>query len=352
LSAVIAADEDEIATWVAREANVETDVNLYLNRDEIGLLLLIDRLRRQEKPLGQETLLPLAQIKLPRVAEQYGDLVAALRERGLIKGDPVAFSLTTHGEQTLSRVTKAHSLHAMFYNAYYNAARQSAAHALFCQRAYGLNLCQHGVADMHQIHLAIDALGIDHNTSLLDFGCGDGRITAYIARQTGASAAGIDIAPRAIALAQARTADEEEQLRFYCGDVLTRRGSLPAGSFDRILAVDSFFFFPDQRAGLKALLGYLRPGGQMGIFYLCPEGVEAPDTALGAALADQDLPYEACDLTAETIAHWRRKQQALADLKEMFYAEGNGFLFENRWADCSGTPRIRRYLYLVSHTEP
>jgi hypothetical protein len=65
-------------------------------------------------------------------------------------------------------VARQHSLHALFYDAYYEAAQDSAAHALFCERAYGRNLCQHGVADMNQIQLLIDAQGIDQTTSLLE----------------------------------------------------------------------------------------------------------------------------------------------------------------------------------------
>jgi SAM-dependent methyltransferase len=325
-------------------------LDVSLDRKEIGLLLLIDRLRRQGRPLRWDTLVPFAEIKLPRVAKSCWSLVASLREKGVLEGDADAFTLTPRGDRTVARAAREHSLHAFFYDAYYEAAEASAAHALFCERAYGQNLCQHGVADMNQIQLLIDLLGIDWTTSLLDFGCGGGQITSYIAQRTGAPASGIDIAPRAIALAQARTASEGKELRFYCGDILTRRGALPSRRFDRITAIDSFFFLSDQRAGLKALLGYLTPGGRMGIFYLCPAGVEAADTSLGVALAERQIAYQTRDLTAETVAHWRRKQEALRQLKEIFYAEGSEFLFKNRLADCEGTPNIQRYLYLVKGT--
>jgi hypothetical protein len=38
-----------------------------------------------------------------------------------------------------------------FYNDFYPRAEQSKAHRTLCERVYGKNLCQHGMADMNQI---------------------------------------------------------------------------------------------------------------------------------------------------------------------------------------------------------
>jgi SAM-dependent methyltransferase len=323
-------------------------MNAYLSRDEIGLLLLIDRLKRRERPLGRESVLRLAEIKLPGVAEHLSACIAALFDRGLLCGDAEVFALTPRGEHELARTAAAHSLYALSYDAYYEAAQDSAAHALFCERAYGLNLCQHGIADVEQVQVLIDELAIDSTTSLLDFGCGDGRITEYVAHRTGAPASGIDISSKAIALAQARTAPEANWLRFYCGDILTRSGSLPPGPFERITAIDSLFFLPDQRAALQALLAYLAPGGRIGVFYLSWEDIGPAGTPLGAALAELRLPYRVRDLTAEGTAHWQRKREILVELEDAFIAEGSGYLFRNRLADCAGPPPCLRCLYLIA----
>jgi hypothetical protein len=102
-----------------------------LSTTETGLLLLIQRLDRTGRPLGRETIVPFAEIKLPDVASDYDRLVRALEEQALIEGDAEAFMLTSKGQDAVDRISRGHSLHAMFYDAYYEALLHSDAHALF-----------------------------------------------------------------------------------------------------------------------------------------------------------------------------------------------------------------------------
>ena len=44
-----------------------------------------------------------------------------------------------------------------FYERYYDAMTRSRAHAAFCERVFGRNLCQHGFADMTQLDALIEA---------------------------------------------------------------------------------------------------------------------------------------------------------------------------------------------------
>ncbi len=161
-------------------------------------MLLINRLLQNGAPLGRTTLLPFAELKLPKVALNYDELVGALLEDRLIEGNAETFILTSLGEQRLAAVASEYSLHAWFYNEYYEAIRISRAHSLLCERVYGKDLGQHGMADMEQVHSALSALGVSSGMSLLDFGCGDGQITEYIADTTGADVTGVDIAGEAI----------------------------------------------------------------------------------------------------------------------------------------------------------
>lgn len=322
-------------------------MNMTLGKDEIGLLLLIHRLHQSHRPLGREAIVPLAEIKLPAVARTYAQLVQALQAKGLLHGNPEAFSLTLEGENTLDSLSQQHSLHAWFYNEYYQAIQNSRAHALFCERAYGKNLGQHGLADMTQIDILLNELDIQPSMSLLDFGCGDGRISEYVSDVTQAVVSGVDIARKAIELARERTQAKRDRLHFYWADMERKQGTWPPGHFDRVIAIDSIFFASDQHAIIQVLLDALKPGGRMGVFYLCPGDVSAEQTTLGKALQALSVQYKARDLSEPSVQHCRRKKHVLLELEAMFYEEGNEFLFKNRLADCDSPEHFHRYLFTV-----
>jgi SAM-dependent methyltransferase len=319
-----------------------------MDRHVIGLLLLAGRLVESGRPLGRQTLVPLAELKLPGVATNYDALVLALLEQELVEGDAESFSLTPDGVNLVRGAREQHSLTAWFYDEYYQAVLHSKAHSLFCERVYGKDLCQHGVADMAQIGTLLSELRVEAGMALLDFGCGDGRIAEYISDTTQALVTGVDIARRAIELAQMRTQAKRDRLCFYWADVERNRGTWPPGRFDRIVAIDSLFFARDQRAVTQALLGSLAPGGELGVFYHCPGHVFAGETALAGALQDLGASFRVLDLSTQNAQHWRRKKQVLLELEPLFRQEGNTFLFKNRLAECEGLEQFHRYLYLVT----
>jgi len=131
-----------------------------MNNDTLGLFLLIDRLLQRDRPLGRGTILPLAEIKLPEVARNFDQLIDDLFLRQLAVGDAQAFRLTPLGLDLVQETAAQHSLNALFYNEYYQAVLHGLAHAAFCERVYGKDLCQHGTADMEQIQLLLDALQV------------------------------------------------------------------------------------------------------------------------------------------------------------------------------------------------
>jgi 2-polyprenyl-3-methyl-5-hydroxy-6-metoxy-1,4-benzoquinol methylase len=323
-------------------------MNNLTNNTTIGLLLLINRLVQSDRPLGRETIVPFAEMKLPQVAKQYNALVLGLLADHFIQGNAEAFELTPAGRQAVEQAVQQRSLSALFYDEYYQAVRHSQAHALFCERAYGRNLCQHGIADMEQVQIALDELQVRADMTLLDFGCGDGRIAEYIAETTQIEVTGVDIARRAIELAKERTQAKRERLHFCWADIDRQQGTFPPDKFDRILAIDSIFFIRDQQAVTQLLLDHLAPDGRMGLFYLCSTGTAADETPLATALKNLGLPYHVIDLSAQNKAHWINKKRVLLELEAQFSAEGNDFLFKNRLAECDGLENFQRYLYIVA----
>lgn len=323
-----------------------------MNNDMIGLCLLIDCLHQRDQHLGRETILPLAEIKLPGVARNYDALVQQLFDQQLAVGDVQAFRLTPQGLDLVQETAAQHSLNAWFYNEYYQAVLNSPAHATFCDLVYGENLCQHGIADMAQIRLLLDELQIQAGMRVLDFGCGDGRISEYISDTTGAIVCGVDIADRAIHLALNRTGPKRQRLHFHFADIERADGGFPDENFDRILLIDSLYFVQDQKAVIQALLDHLAPGGKLGLFYHCPPEITSEDTQPAKIFKALHMPYTTHDLSAQNRTHWLKKRQALQDLEPLFEAEGSQFLYKNRLAECEGLDKYNRYLYIVSHASP
>lgn len=318
-----------------------------LSQDEVGLLLIVDRLQANGQALGRRTIVPFAEMKLPAVAREYEALAGALLERGLVRGAPQEFTLTAEGASVVRETAQRYSLAALFYDEYYQAIRRSRAHALFCKRVYGMDLGQHGMADMEQLGSALTELRIEAGMTLLDFGCGDGQIAEYISDVSGARVTGVDLARQAVHIAAQRTARKRERLTFRCADLEKDPESLGAGCFDGILAIDSLFFVKDQTAVTKLLLDHLNPGGRLGVFYICPPAVAAEETAFARALSALGMAYRVCDFSAQNQRHWQKKEAVLKELEPMFKVEGSEFLYKNRLAECGGIQDFHRFFYIV-----
>lgn len=249
-----------------------------------------------------------------------------------------------------------------FYERYYAAIATSLAYAQFCERVFGRNFGQHGFADMAQLDALIDAVCIDPNDDVLDLGCGNGAMAAYVAAVTGARVTGADFSLAAITQAQRLAALQPERLSFRVADIAALPFS-PA-SFDVLLSIDTLYFTEiDTTVGtLKALL---RPGGRMGIYWsqganpavpidAFPRETLAPDnTDVARALQHHGLAYRPLDFTAADYRHAKLKRAVLVELKYQFEAEDMMFLYDNRMGEAEGVIAAvdagahARYLYHV-----
>ncbi|MCA9873243.1 MAG: class I SAM-dependent methyltransferase, partial [Anaerolineales bacterium] len=250
-----------------------------------------------------------------------------------------------------------------FYDDFYTAVPRSRAHHLFCERVFGLDLGQHGFADVEQLDLLRQVTGLQAGQAVLDVGCGQGLIAEYLADLSGARVTGLDLNSQAIAQAQQRTAVKADRLAFQVGDI--NRLELPDSTFDVILGIDSLYFSEDYAATIRALRAALRPGGQMAFLYsfgrepwipkdhFPKEMILPANTPLAQALQANQLPFRTWDLTAQDYALAQRRKQVLAELKPLFAAEGTLFIYENRLGDAVGISQAieeglhGRYLYHV-----
>jgi 2-polyprenyl-3-methyl-5-hydroxy-6-metoxy-1,4-benzoquinol methylase len=246
-----------------------------------------------------------------------------------------------------------------WYDRFYEAAPRSQSHHLFCEQVYGLDLCQHGFADVSQLSRLIGSTGIGAADRVLDLGCGTGLIARYVARQTGASVHGIDYSPRAIALARQRAAGSALPLTFAVGNLDAI--SPPDVPYDVVLALDTLYL-GDLTATIFGIRASLVPGGRLGASYSIalrdhpgspPEILEPDHTPLAIGLNAAGMPYLWWDVTAEDLTHARRRLVVLAELETRFADEGNGFLYDNRIGEARGCVAAidagahRRYLYIA-----
>lgn len=95
---------------------------------------------------------------------------------------------------------------------------------------------------------------------VLDFGCGDGRLTHELLRQGVAAVVGIDLVERAILFARAFNSAYQDRCSFLCGDIQ----NLDEGQFDVIVAMETLEHIPDSNmhAVLDALWKRLVPEGR------------------------------------------------------------------------------------------
>ncbi len=250
-----------------------------------------------------------------------------------------------------------------FYEDFYRRTAASAVHAEFCARVFGLNLCQHGFADMNQLDTLIAALRFQPGDTALDLGCGNGMIAEYVSDCTGACVTGLDYIPQAVELARARTAAKADRLAFAVGDINAL--DLPPQTYDAIYSIDSIYFSDDYTRTVGQLVAALRPGGRMAFFYAYgrepwvphdqfPAEKLPPDrTPLADALIANGMTFTVQDFTDDDYRLALLRKSVLTDLRSRFEAEDLMFVYDNRMGDANGVGAAideglhRRYLYLA-----
>lgn len=249
-----------------------------------------------------------------------------------------------------------------FYLKFHAAAAVSEANALFCERAYGMNLCQQGFAEMGHLDHLMEVTRIRAGHHVLDLGCGNGMIAEYISDRTGAAVTGVDFIPGAIHTAETRTQAKRDRLNFQVMDIAHL--DFPRASFDVIVSIDTLYF-SDLDETLSKMVQMLKSGGRMGIFYnqSCPpwedlatypkETVHPDFSDLAQALRRLQLPYQVWDYSRQDYDHAQRRKGILAALKPMYEKEDRMFLYDCYWGEAHGVSHAfengahGRYLYRV-----
>ncbi len=229
-----------------------------------------------------------------------------------------------------------------FYDAYFRAVADSPIHSAFCRHVFGIDLCQHGFADLNQLNLAIRTAPIQQHHAVLDVGCGCGMIAEYLSERTGACLTGIDNAAAAVDAALWRTTQKRAHLVFALGDINDLH--LEPATFDVILLIDSIYFSTDYDRTISGLRRSLKAGGCILTFYSIgpalmgrrdfpKELLEPQGTPLALSFDRNGFVTSHHDLTSQDYELARKRKAFLREHAEDFQREGVGFIYENRLGD-------------------
>lgn len=211
------------------------------------------------------------------------------------------------------------------YEQFYAMACTSAAFAAYCREAFGEDFSQDGFSDVGQIARVLEHVQPGEDLRLLDVGCGNGKMLAWLQGRLGGSMHGFDYAEEAIRTARA----------LYQGDF--RVGAMgeidyPESSFDLITAMDTLYFAPDMAAFVGQMKRWLRPGGVIFAGYqegdVQPRTADAVSSVLAQALTEHGLDWRVEDITRETWELLRRKRACAERHREDFLAEGNDLWYD------------------------
>ncbi|MGI5895044.1 MAG: class I SAM-dependent methyltransferase [Candidatus Merdivicinus sp.] len=218
----------------------------------------------------------------------------------------------------------------LFYQAYesfYQMAEDSVAFSQYCTAAFGEDFSQDGFGDCSQLRFFFEKAPVFPGAKVLDIGCGNGKLLAFLQREFGAEGYGFDYSRNAIHSARQRLSQPENFQVFTMEEA-----DYPSASFDRITSLDSIYFAQDMEALVRRIYGWLKPGG----FFLCayqegdvmPKTLDFSTTALAQAFRNIRLPYSVWDITDLSYQTLIRKRQVILAMRENFAREGRQDWFD------------------------
>lgn len=220
------------------------------------------------------------------------------------------------------------------YEAFYQMAAKSDVFSAFCKKAFGGDFSQDGFSDISQVDRILEYIPKGRQAHILDIGCGNGKMLAYLQGKTGAFIHGFDYSEQAVMTAKKQYPHESDFRMGVIGEI-----EYPKEMFDLIVSMDTMYFASDMSAFVGQLWSWLAKGGTFFCAYqegdVMPKTENIHTTKLAKAFQDHGIVFGAEYITRECYDLLRRKREAAVSLKDAFAGVG-----EDAW-----------YQMLVGQTE-
>lgn len=245
----------------------------------------------------------------------------------------------------------------LFYNEYelfYEMASTSKAFCNFCKDAFGKDFSQDGFSDITQIDRILKYIPDNGTADILDTGCGNGKMLAYLQQKTGANIYGFDYSENAINTANDLNLVNAEFKTGVIGEI-----EYPENKFDVIISMDTIYFANNIKEFVSQVKSWLKPDGIFFIGYqegdVMPKTENEETSEISKALVENNMAYEVFDITEETYNLLRKKRASAILHKDEFEQEGNRQWFDmlvaqTEYSECTYTEfknKMSRYIFVA-----
>ncbi len=321
-------------------------------RSRYALLQGLDRNRKA----SQKNIEIFGKFWVGQSKEDWGSCYNSLQAKGILQFLDNQYSFTEEGSTLKEELEKKSPFYRYEYNNYFEMEKTSLAHSHFCKRVYGADFSQHGLVNQAELAVLQEQLKEKVPKEVLDIGCGNGRITEYLASNCPNSYfTGIDISDKAIHSANKRL-KESAKLSFEIGNMNQLQLSK---KYDAILFLDTLYYVKNIEQLFKTCVKHLTVNGAIYAYFSqwIMEDKHANrllgDKTMLAALSQHlQLSFRYTNLSESGIRHWKDKLAILEEMKSDFEEEGSMDLWKYRRTEARryanwGDDKYARYLYKI-----
>ncbi len=244
------------------------------------------------------------------------------------------------------------------YEKFYTMAKSSKAFSSFCNETFGSDFSQDGFSDLNQVKLILSSIPHKPNLKILDIGCGNGKLLAYLQKQSNCHIYGFDYSETAI-----KTAQELHPINSSFKVGVIGETTYSENYFDVIISMDTIYFADDMNKFIGQVKRWLKPDGMFIVGY--QEGDVIPKTntldcsQIVKCFDDNNMIYECKDLTYETYKLLNKKRKVAMKYKNEFEKENNSewydmLIWQTEYANTTFEvyqTKMSRYFFIARNPE-